>query len=195
MMAKPRPRYTRPALTILLVALAANVFALDVLYIFRRIPSIPEVLGMTDRQLTTQTSPCPQSCLDRINRLTVTSTNAKEFFIPFGSGAVSWDDWTDVSGVEAYVDTSLYGTIKTVNFEATVSVPTGNQLVSVRLFNSTDKHPVWNSDVTMSGSGPVNLTSKPIILDPGNKKYVVQMRNQLRFTANLLQARLRITTF
>ncbi len=119
----------------------------------------------------------------------------KEFFIPFGSGSNSTGDWTDLPGVQASIDSTQYGRIKSAVFEATVQIPTGNETASVRLFNSTDKHPVWFSDISVDGGTTKMVTSKPITLDSGNKTYQVQMKTSLQFQANLIQARLHITTY
>jgi hypothetical protein len=150
------------------------------------------VLGDT----TSAAAACPSACLSAINRIggTVFST-AKEYFVPLGTGTNVTDDWNDVAGASAYVDTAQYPRIKKVVFEATVAVPTGNESAYVRLFNATDKHPVWFSELSMDTTGPVLLTSPAIALDKGSKLYQVQMRTQLKFTANLTQSRIHITTY
>ncbi|MBI2028034.1 MAG: hypothetical protein HYT07_00355 [Candidatus Levybacteria bacterium] len=161
---------------------------------------------------------CPNSCIAAIYEATssvklaspsseknatptkspVSASNAtsqtKEFFVPFGSGSSSAEDWEDVGGLKAYIDSSQYPSIKSVVFEASVRIPTGNQVAYVRLFNETDKHPVWFSEVSMEGGTPQFLVSKPITLDQGNKLYKVQMKTQLKAPAILDQARIHITT-
>jgi len=120
---------------------------------------------------------------------TVATVNTvKEFYVPLGTGTVGSTDWTDVKGAAA----KLYGKFKKVTFEASVSVPSGT--ASVRLFNATDKHPVWYSEMTLANAGPELLTSSAIALDSGNKLYQVQMKSQLGATTNLLQARVHIIT-
>ena len=119
---------------------------------------------------------------------TVATVNTvKEFYVPLGTGTVGSTDWTDVKGAAAHIDTKLYGKFKKVTFEASISVPSGT--ASVRLFNATDKHPVWYSEMTLSNAGPELLTSSGITLDGGNKLYQVQMKSQLGATTNLLQSR------
>ena len=163
---------------------------------------------------------CPLSCLSEIGKATKEATRSvklasitssptptvkpvsqaqaapsvKEFFVPFGTGSNSSDDWQDVSGLKATIDTANYGSIKTVVFEASVRIPTGNETAYVRLFNATDKHPVWFSDVSLDGGTPQLLISKPVTLDSGNKTYQVQMKTSLKFQAFLDQARLHIIT-
>lgn len=159
---------------------------------------------------------CPASCLAEISQATAsvkltvkttatptkispTTTSAssslvKEFFVPFGSGSNSSDDWQDVAGLKASLDASNYGSIKTVTFEASVRIPTGNETAYVRLYNATDKHPVWFSDVSLEGGTPALLVSKPITLDSGNKTYQIQMKTSLKYPAFLDQSRLHIIT-
>lgn len=116
----------------------------------------------------------------------------KELYIPLGTGVNTTTDWTDVKGSAAYVNAGSYGSMKKVTFEASIGVPSGNQTAYVRLYNATDKHPVWYSEITMAGAGPELLISTPITLDSGNKLYQVQMKSQLGAATNLLQARIHI---
>jgi hypothetical protein len=164
---------------------------------------------------------CPNSCLNQIYQATSSSkvipqtttlttsiatpvatstptiiptlaSQVKEFFIPFGSGTNSSDDWGDVAGLKASIDSSNYSQIKSIVFEVSISVPAGNQTTYARLFNETDKHPVWFSDVSLDGETPQLLISKPITLDSGNKTYKVQMKTSLKYQAILNQARIHI---
>jgi len=121
------------------------------------------------------------------------TTGPKEYFIAFGSGVNSSSDWQDVPGAEAVIDFGNYQNIKEIKFEVSVTVPTANQAVSVRLFNKTDQHPVWFSEVTMNGGASSYMVSSPITYDKGSKTYQVQMKTQLKYTANLTQSRLHIT--
>ena len=129
---------------------------------------------------------CPQSCLSQIRQAIVNKPNVvtptpspivlplqntnssqtKEYYVPFGSGSGSSADWQDVPGLQASIDSSSYGSIKSVIFEASLHVPNGNQNASVRLYNATDNHPVWNSQIDFTGSTQsVFLTSQSISLD------------------------------
>jgi len=161
---------------------------------------------------------CPQSCVSQINQalgsnkpvvLSPTATpvpsknptsqtvvsQAKEYYVPFGSGSGSSVDWQDVPGLSASVDSNSYGSIKNVAFEASLHIPTGNETASVRLYNATDNHPVWNSEVDFNGNtNSLLLISPSISLDSGNKLYKVQIKTQLQFQAILDQSRLHIIT-
>lgn len=123
------------------------------------------------------------------------SSGVKEFYVSFGSGSNTTDEWADVLGVEASIDSTKYGRIRSLSFEATIHIPTGNEIAYVRLYNVTDDHPVWFSEVSVEGGTAKLVTSPPITLDSGNKRYRVQMKTSLKYQANLTQARLRITTY
>lgn len=150
---------------------------------------------------------CQPACLSAIKQATqaatVTTTTGttqtsvvKEFFIPFGSGTSSSQQWTNVGGLQAYINTANYSKIKQVTFEASVYVPTGNETVNVQLYNTTANHPVWNSQVFFDGgTTPELLISQPITLDPGNNLYQVQMQTQLTYPAVLGEARVHIITY
>lgn len=123
-------------------------------------------------------------------------TSVKEYFIPFGTGSVASTNWFDVPGMQVYIDGSAYGVIRTVTFEVSINVPTGNQAVQVQLFNVSAGHPVWNSSVSFPGGTNSGLIiSSPITLDPGSNLYKVQMQTQLNVPAYLEQARVHILTY
>lgn len=189
-----------------LVLLVGNLVYLD-WKVFNEKSHIP-VLEIQPTKTPEPTDiPCLEDCTElspavSSNPTTVPAANqsqssgVKAFFVPFGSGNGYSQDWTDVPGLQAYVDSANYGRIKQVVFEASVYVPTGNETVWVRLYNETDKHPVWNSEVFFNGGSTAQLLiSQPVTLDTGNKLYKVQMKTQLQYTAVLNQTRLHITVF
>ncbi len=121
------------------------------------------------------------------------NSRVKELFIPFGSGSSSADDWSDVPGMVATIDSLNYSGIKSIVFEATLRIPTGNQKLYARLYNVTDKHPVWFSEVSIEGGTPQLVTSQPIMFDSGSKIYQVQLKTSLKYQSFIDQARIRIT--
>lgn len=123
-----------------------------------------------------------------------TTSGAKEFSIHLGSGSSTTDQWADIPGAEAYIDSTRYGRIKDVFFEASLYTPTGNQTAYVRLYNVTDKNVVWPSELSIEGGQPKLLVSPSMTLPSGNKLYRVQMKTQLKSLTNLVQARVRIIT-
>jgi hypothetical protein len=198
---------------------AVNLVFLDIFLITspKKTESAASVIVQSNQSAQAGES-CPGACLTKIRELVATSaasitaistsmtpaptpkpakaaTNpVTEFFIPFGSGSGESTDWQDVPGLLAAIDTANYATNRTVTFEASLRIPTGNQIVYARLFNVTDKHPVWFSDVSVEG-GIANLVVSPAItLDAGNKTYQVQLKTSLGFLSYVDQARLRIVT-
>jgi len=148
--------------------------------------SIPTLISTKIPQPTLKLSPVPINTAKKVSE----EASIKEYFISFGTGNNQTSDWTDVSGLQANINFGNYQNIKEIRFEASVNVPTANQTVSVRLFNVTDKHPVWNSEVTTTNNNYV--VSSPIVYDFGSKTYQVQMKTQLKYLANLTLARLHI---
>lgn len=172
----------------------------------------PKAVSVTNIPTTTPDLSCPKSCIQEINIATSSiklspavtvvqsvksdSSQVKEFFVPIGSGTNSTDDWEDVPGLQVSVDSNQYGKIKKAVFEATVRVPTLDQWVKVRLYNVTDKHAVWPSEVNFTiGSQPSLLISQLFTLDSGVKTYQVQMKTQIKHPSYLDQSRIHITTY
>jgi hypothetical protein len=218
-------KYISPKVIIYLIIflLWLNLVYLDVIIL--QGGGIKTIEKIVQEPLSTQTNNknndeafCSKACITKINEAATTtaksfaqpsitpvptktpavyqaSSATKEYYVPFGSGTGSSSDWQDVSGLQAYVDSSAYGNIKNVVFEASLHVPTGNENTAVRLYNATDNHPVWYSELDFSGNTQsVFLSSKPISLDSGNKLYKVQMQTQLQYPAILDQSRLHITS-
>lgn len=209
-------------LIILLVVLSlflVNILILD--YLILRKPEPESLVAPTTFEPTIiptggvkilEESGCPLACDEKINEATkaalanlkaqpttkqlttIPQSEVKEFFIPFGGGQSQAEDWENLYGLEAYIDGSKYGNIKEAVFEATVQIPTGNEKVYIRLYNATDQHPVWGSEVSHEGGSPQILISSPIEMMKEKKLYRVQMKTSLKFLAILTQARVKITT-
>jgi hypothetical protein len=166
-----------------------NLLAIDLWFIFK-------ATGFNQNVLGESSSACPQACLSYINRISTSSSSSSgEYFVPLGTGTNQSDDWADVTGAQAYIDSTRYRRIKKVTFEATLEVPASSQISYVRLYNVTDKHPVWYSELSMDGSGPQLLASSPVTLDSGQKLYQVQMKSQLKALTRLVQSRVHILTY
>jgi hypothetical protein len=201
----------RGVITIVILALLFDIAFLNYKILSLNPPIINQSSNsVRDQGLTSSgDASCSEACINEINSAISSSqtiqqpsypsqlsANVKEFYVPFGSGVNSSDDWQDVPGLQAYIDRSAYGSINKVTFEASVRVPTGNQTADVRLFNVTAGHPVWYSEMMFTGGGsPQLLISGPITLDAGNNLYKVQMKTQLKYPAYLDQARVHILTF
>jgi len=136
----------------------------------------------------------PTQTVNNVAPINPKTTAVRDNFIPLGSGTGQGSEWKDIPGAQAKVDLSQYSPIKEVRFEASTNVPTGNESVSVRLYNVTDKHPVWYSEVTAQSNSTANLISSPLAYDFGEKLYQVQMKTELQFPANLTQARIHVVS-
>lgn len=119
------------------------------------------------------------------------TSGIKEVYIPLGTGETTASSWSNVPGALAAIDSSKYPGFKQVTFDANITVPTANEIVWIRLYDMTDKHPVWNSEMSMDT--PTQFISIPISLESGNKLYQVQMYTQLQYLATLNLARVHIT--
>lgn len=184
---------------IVLIFIFVNLLVLDYKLFFVKEPkqvaiisSVTENGPLPTEKLEITSTPTPTQKPIVVTQQPVISS-PREYFISFGTGSSSASEWTDLPGLQVTVDSHSYNRIKTTTFEATLRIPTGNESASVRLFNVTDKHPVWFSEMSMEGGTPKFL-STPITLDSGNKTYQVQMKTSLSYPAYLDQARIHIVT-
>lgn len=200
-----------------ILVLFLNILVLDFVLI-KKFPTIlrdPLFLSQTAPTPSSRTTQlaCPQSCLEKIDteitNLSQSATSSsqtsqpaqapaanqvKEFFITVGSGAGSSDNWQNVPGLQVTIDASQYGKIKNVYFEVSAHVPNTNQIVYARLYDVTDDHPVWYSEMTFTNAGVAQTqTSAPLIFPEGKKTYAVQMKTQLKYPTNIT-SRIRIDT-
>lgn len=195
----------------LLTGLLVNVIVLDRNVLLQK-EDIPEKVVVTKETQLQPSGACSSSCMEEIQKATRTvsasvgpstvpaistpapnSNAVKEYYVPLGAGSSSSDEWENITGAQAYVDPASFSSIKKVVFEASMQIPTGNQTAYVRLYNVTDSHPVWFSEMSLDGGASKLLTSDSITLDTGNKLYRVQLKTQLKYLVNLSQSRLKIT--
>lgn len=210
-----------PGFLITILILGLNIIFLDIWIVTtsQSLRDASQAASSQETQSQTQTTlkdenSCPLNCLTQIEKLTAeskvttqsqstqtpsqtTSSNPSitDTYISFGSGSSNASDWTNVPGVQANINTSGFGNIQNVYFEASIQNPNAPQNVNVRLYNLTTNQPVWFSDMTMQSSLTSQLlTSNPITLTSGNNLYQVQMKTQLQAPANLVQSRIHIVT-
>lgn len=125
---------------------------------------------------------------------TIVQTAQKEIFIPIGSGSTKKNGYDDLAGLEVTVDTGKYSAIESVVFEASIWVQDGNGKMFTQLYNVSDKHPVWNSEISTNSAKGVLTTSPKITLDGGARTYQVQAKTNLtEFAAHVENARIKIT--
>lgn len=175
----------------IIVGLFALVIIAGMYYLYTNFSKKEKTVVIT-KTIYVSASPAPTNAFISPTQPIATQNNqsgVKEYFIPFGTGTNQTSDWTDVPGDEVSIDFGSYQNIKAIYFEVAVNIPSAES-VSVRLFNKTDQHPVWYSDITTTTSG--YIVSQPIVYDGGNKIYQVQMKTQLQALAYLTQARIHI---
>lgn len=150
------------------------------------------ILESTKSAQTTFTKSASPTVAVKTPSVSSTVKEVKEVFA-LGSGSSNAGDWTDVAGMQVFIDSTKYKKIKEAVFEATIRIPTGNEVAYARLFNVTDNDPAWNSEISVEGGKAELVNSGPIFLGIGNKLYQVQMKTSLKHTAFIDSARVRIT--
>jgi hypothetical protein len=118
--------------------------------------------------------------------------SVREVTVPLGNGQTDATDWVDIPGMNAYVDSTNYGSVTSVRFEAVVRIPNASGFVHARLYNVTGQHPVWNSEVVSETDAALLKDSGPIVLDGGNNLYQVQMKSTIGHLAIIDSGRIKI---
>ncbi len=119
-----------------------------------------------------------------------TNAQVKEYFVYLGTGSSTNLSWTDIDSAAATIDTSQYGSIKSVSLEATLSIISGE--VSARLKNKTTGAIFHLSEVMHNTSTSQWRTSQTFQLPSGAQQYVVQVRSSNGEIARLDGSRLKI---
>jgi hypothetical protein len=197
-------RFTEYGPLVIVILLAVNVLFLNIFIITRLKP-------VEKQEISTVATPagtvCDESCRKAITTrvleslptqqatpaesVQTTGDQVREYIIPLGGGSTSSTTYTDMSGVEAYIDTANYPSIQKVVFEVYLTIPIANGFAYAKLFNVTDKHDVWFSEVSME-TNQVIRKEATIQLVPGKKLYRVMMKSTMAAEAKLINARIRI---
>lgn len=184
--------------------LSVNILLLDIIVFSKKNPGITTTRAASEQQSgdtltpavtgTTFVSPPITEVPEKpVSPQHVVLPQAREYYIPLGGGKTKSNEWTSLLSAEAYVDTDRYPRIKQAYFEAYLSIPTGNGQVQVKLFNVTQKHDVWFSDVSSIGH-EVTRREVPISLEPGNNLYRVMIKASLEYDVLVENARIKIVT-
>ncbi len=120
----------------------------------------------------------------------VVESQVKEYFVYLGTGSTTGRDWSDLSGTTASIDLAQYGRVKSVVFEATLSIVSGE--VRARLKNLSSGLIFHASEVNNNTSVSQWRQSIPFQLPSGINQYVVQIRSSNGERAQLDGARLKI---
>lgn len=167
------------------------------------IPTASNAAEAASNAADAQGDSCPAACQSLIASLSpptaappiqAVQSTPREVYVPLGSGTTRSSQWEDIPTTETLINPTLYGTITEAYFIAPLRNPTGNGQVEAQLYNVTDKHPVWGSHVTLTGSTSQTVTSGTITLENGPRLYRVQIKSTLSYDAYLDQAKIRIVT-
>lgn len=207
-MEQAMPFWKHAAIFILELVFVVNVMVLDIALFSQLSKQSPQAANTTFQQtkrqetttlvntlpITPTTIPSPtQTQQSQIYQQPQPATNAvKEYYVPLGSGQSNSQTYENIIGAQAYINSASYANIKTVIFEAAVYIPTGNETAWIQLYDVTQNHPVWNSEMSWNGGSAQYLTSSPITLDSGNNLYQVQIKTQLPAYAQVNQSKIHI---
>ena len=195
----------------LLLLFAVNLLFLDIVVFSQPKPQAPSQVMVESVPNPTQAdSSCPSACTAKIDEelkksragsispiapaVATVAQSAKEFYVPLGTGTTKNSDYEDILSAEAYIDTGNYSSIKQAVVELFLRNPTGNGRIYAKLYNVTDKHDVWFSEVFTEGGGPVVKKEVTVTLDRGKKLYRVMMKSTMKYDAWLDNARIKIIT-
>jgi hypothetical protein len=195
--------------------LFANLLALDALVIQSRVALQGSINDEVSPSLAKPCDfSCPKACLDKIEEATASikaektestpaakivtvvvtppATALKEFYVQLNTGTGEGNDWKDVERSEIAINLSQFSKVKNIYFEVAGYLRNDNVTGNVRLYNYSDKQPVWNSEVTINKLKCQTSTSAAISLPLSTKTYRLQVKATLNATVYIDQARLRI---
>lgn len=149
-------------------------------------------LKQVDQKIATLTGKVATPAAVIVKKVVATpAPSLKETFIPMGTGSTQKNDWEDIAGSDVFINSSLFPNISKVYFEVSMHIPTKNGVMYARLYNVTDKHPVWYSDVSTDQDTSTFVTST-FKLDEGNKQYRIQAKTSLEYQSQVDTARIKI---
>lgn len=140
-------------------------------------------------------APTPRAATQSLPKQIATAApvTSREFFVSIGSGQTAAGDWSDVTNLQTNFSVGQYSNIKSIYFEAKISVPSSTGIGYARLFNVSDNIVVANSDINSANSSPQLITSLPLQLE-GSKLYKVQMKSSQQKDVVIADARIKIVT-
>lgn len=195
----------------LLLLLAINIVFLDIVQFSPNKQPADSSVSTTSATVSAPggvCSPCQAQISDEVSRqvasksaglgLAISPTAApavpKEYYVPLGTGMTRSSSYDRLPGADVFVDTSKYPSIKQATFEVYLRNPTGNGSTFAKLYNVTDKHDVWFSEVSFEGGGSARREAA-IQLEPGNKEYQVMLKSTLQYDVYVENARIKIATY
>lgn len=132
----------------------------------------------------TTSAVCPDACLSSI---------PKKIYIPLGTGTTASQNAWASTGAKTYVNLADYPSLKSLNWEASLSVPSNNGAVHARLINASNQVEIWNSELFAEGSTPKFVSSGPLTFSSGSRLYEVQLKSTMGVEVKLEASRLVLT--
>jgi hypothetical protein len=126
--------------------------------------------------------------------IAATYVGPKVIYIPLGGSGGSintLNSYGDVTTTETIIDSASYPGAKGVYLEADISIYQGNGAAYARLFNKTDGVAL-NSEVSTTSENFNLKTSGSFNLASGKKTYLIQLKTNTGYSAQLNTARLRV---
>jgi hypothetical protein len=118
------------------------------------------------------------------------SSKVKEHYVYLGTGSTTSRDWQDIDSTITVIDSANYSSVKSVNFEAAMSILGGE--VHARLANKDSAAVFYDSEVYHNTSSSNWKISSALSLNYGATRYVVQLKSTSGEKANLDGARIKI---
>jgi hypothetical protein len=113
------------------------------------------------------------------------------FPIP-GSGSQLAYDWYTLPSTDFYFDPADFPGLKEIFFEANIHLLNGNGTAFVRLFDTTNKFIVQNSQIQTSNQTSTAVVSQPVTFHSGKSLIKVQVKSLTADTAIFDSGRLKI---
>ncbi len=207
------PKLNFFTIILLFLVLAVNIVLLDLMVFSSSAPTEPLsiIAAPTPTPIVEVTSGCSPACTSLIAQevskitslpasysptstpVTAITPPVKELYVPLGTGTTKSSNWDDLPGAEVLLNRDNYSEIKQVTLEVFMHIPTGNGRIYVKLFNVTDGHDVWFSEVWSEGDKIAKKTAN-INLDPGQKLYRLMAKSSMSYEAVVDSARIKIVT-
>lgn len=177
----------------ILLPVAVNLVFLDMV-VFSKLAAAQGVTATENHDpVVAQILPTVMPLIEPTVALTSTQKPKKQMvnIVTLGGGITQSSDWEELPGTEIVLRGSDFPGTTRVYFEAIMHIPTGNGQMSAKLYNVTDKHDVWFSEVSAVGSQASRFEAQ-ISIEPEQKVYRVKVKSSLGYQAVLDTARMRI---
>lgn len=156
----------------------------------REVKELREQLDEVSAAVATLTAQTTQA--ETVATETETNNQAREYVVYLGSGSSTKLDWTTIEGTKINLNSANYPNFEQAVFQASLKTMGGE--AQARLINITTGGVFYQTEVTHNTSTTTWKSSSPFQLNNGAQEYAVQLRSSSGELAELVGARLIITT-